>query len=87
MYWYVPPPLPPSPPARRQDDDGSYLVVYQSTSHPLCPPMRDHVRAKVENLALHIAPARGQCVAYLNVDTIHWYCTGAYDAHIKCRGA
>ena len=30
-------------------------MVFQSTTNPKCPPLADHVRARLDNFALHVA--------------------------------
>src|SRR5689334_7760314 len=39
---------------RRREENGSYLIVYQSTTHPQCPVVPNYTRARLDNFAIHI---------------------------------
>eukprot|EP01134_Creolimax_fragrantissima_P004286 CFRG4286T1 len=40
----------------RREESGGYVIVSQSTSHHLCPPSRDYVRAVIPGMAWNIMP-------------------------------
>eukprot|EP00124_Ichthyophonus_hoferi_P000679 Ihof_evm8s27 gene=Ihof_evmTU8s27 len=40
----------------RREEDGSFLIIFQSTSHEMCPPMKEYVRDSLAGAVWTISP-------------------------------